>query len=380
MVLPEFLVGAAAAGIQPSPVTAVNSSGGSIDVWQDQVNGEYVIRAQAFDSLGDTIGPALNVNAYTGGDCKNPSVAMDAAGDFVITWSAYGEDGSGWGIYGQRYNALAQAQGGEFQINTYTTGDQVGSHVAMDSVGNFTVVWASAGQDGSGWGVYGQRFNALGVAQGSEFRVNTTSAGDQEYSAIAMNGSGNFVVTWSSYGQDGSGWGVYAQRYNALGSAQGGEFQVNTYTQGDQMYPSVATDTAGDFVITWSSYGQDGSGWGVYAQRYNALGSAQGSTLQVNSYTQGDQMYSSVAMDASGNFTIVWQSNGQDGSGWGVYGQQFSATGAKYGSEFRINRTTAGDQFAPSIAMTGTGLAFITWSGNGVGASNGVFAAQYQLL
>src|SRR5437867_2874010 len=56
----------------------------------------------------------------------------------------------------------------------------------------------------------------------------------------------------------------------------GAEFRVNTYTTGDQRTfiespGSVATDAAGDFVVTWSSFGQTGdSGWGVYAQRYNA--------------------------------------------------------------------------------------------------------------
>ena len=47
------------------------------------------------------------------------------------------------------------------------------------------VVWASQGQDGSGWGVYGQRYDVSGVALGGEFRVNTTTADDQ----------GNFTAT-----------------------------------------------------------------------------------------------------------------------------------------------------------------------------------------
>ena len=60
-----------------------------------------------------------------------------------------------------------------------------------------------------------------------------------------------------------------ASAQTLVGSAPvGGEFRVNTYTTGDQHYPSVATDADGDFVVGWSSSSQDGSGWGVYAQRY----------------------------------------------------------------------------------------------------------------
>src|SRR5262245_56825311 len=55
----------------------------------------------------------------------------------------------------------------------------------------------------------------------------------------------------------------------------GPEFQVNTFTTNNQLAAAVATDADGDFVVTWTS-NQDGSGNGIYAQRYNAAGVAQG--------------------------------------------------------------------------------------------------------
>ncbi len=58
----------------------------------------------------------------------------------------------------------------------------------------------------------------------------------------------------------------------AWAGAGGGEFQVNTYTANDQADPSVGMDPSGNFVIAWHSLGQDGSGPGVYAQRYNGDG------------------------------------------------------------------------------------------------------------
>ncbi len=88
------------------------------------------------------------------------------------------------------------------------------------------IVWADAAQDGSGYGVYGQRYDAAGAAQGTEFRVNTFVTGDQRYPGVAMDADGDFVVTWTSDGQDGSGNGVYAQRYDSLGVAQDTEFRA----------------------------------------------------------------------------------------------------------------------------------------------------------
>ena len=106
-----------------------------------------------------------------------------------------------------------------------------------------------------------------------------------------MDAAGDFVITWQSNQQDGpgTGWDVYAQRYNAAGSALGGEFRVNTTTAQDQINPSVAVDGAGDFVIAWQSQGQDGGGWGVYAQRYDATGAALGGEFRVNTTTAQDQ-------------------------------------------------------------------------------------------
>src|SRR5687768_4296561 len=100
--------------------------------------------------------------------------------------------------------------------------------VAADASGNYVAVWSSQSQDGDGFGVYAQRFNAAGVAQGSEIPVNTGTATDQQFASVAMDADGDFVVVWST--DDAADIGVRAQRFNASGVAQGGEIQVNTTT------------------------------------------------------------------------------------------------------------------------------------------------------
>src|SRR5262249_12357324 len=70
----------------------------------------------------------------------------------------------------------------EIQANSTVEGDQstatgTGKTIATDSQGNYIIVWASNGQDGSGWGIFAQRYTAAGVPLGSEFQVNTTTVG-----------------------------------------------------------------------------------------------------------------------------------------------------------------------------------------------------------
>jgi hypothetical protein len=221
------------------------------------------------------------------------------------------------------------AQGGEFLVNTTTASNQVNASVAMDADGDFVVAWQSYGHeaDGAGYGIYAQRYNAAGLAQGDEFLVNTTIANDQRNASVAIDADGDFVVVWQSFSQDGASYGIYAQRYNAAGVAQGGEFRVNAATDDSQSSASVTMDEGGDFVVTWHSYGQDGSSEGIYAQRYNAAGVAQGGEFLVNTTTANSQSSASVAMDDGGDFVVAWQSYGQDGDGDGIFMARFDADG-----------------------------------------------------
>src|SRR5262245_41866313 len=63
----------------------------------------------------------------------------------------------------------------------------------------------------------------------AEFRVNTSTTNAQWFPAVAADADGDIVVVWEGNG-NGDGNGVFAQRYDAAGVAQGSEFRVNTTT------------------------------------------------------------------------------------------------------------------------------------------------------
>jgi len=355
-----------------------------------------------------SLGSEFRVNTYAASDQSLPAIASDAPGDSVVTWQSFDQDGNNYGVYAQRYSAAGVAQGGAFQVNTYTTSAQGTPSVAMDAAGEFVIVWQSYGEDGSGYGIYGKRYNAAGVEQaplagvtrgaGNEFQVNTYTTGAQSNPKVAMDSAGDFVITWQSNGEDGSGLGVYAKRYNAAGVEQappagvmrgaGNEFLVNTYTTGTQENPTVAMDSAGDFVIAWDSFDQDGSNYGVYAQRYSAVGVALGGEFQVNTYITNVQDLPSVAMDATGDFVIVWQSFGEDGSDFGIYAKRYNAAGVEQaappgvargsGNEFQVNTYTPGNQDNPRVAMDSAGDFVVAWQSDAEdGSGYAIESRQY---
>ena len=328
---------------------AMDPNGDFVVTWTRYEDGGFGkdVYAQRFNASGVAQGGELLVNTTTSGSQTQSKVAMDADGDFVITWS--GADSSGYDIYAQRYSAAGARQGGETLVNTTTAGTQIDASVAMDPSGNFIVTWTSYGQDFNR-DIYAQRFDATGVKQGSEFLVNSTTADTQEYSSIASDSTGNFVITWQSYNQDGSSAGIYAQRFAASGTRLGTEFQVNTFTAGVQEIPAIAMDPTGNFVITWDSQGQDGGFAGVYAQQFDSLGAPIGAEFRVNTTTVNNQLEASVAMDTAGDFVVIWNSVGQDGSGDGVFGQRYQPAVSLNGGSLQITGTDHADIISVTLA------------------------------
>jgi hypothetical protein len=231
--------------------------------------GAFIPRAAA--AQGDPLGPEFRVNTFTTALQDNSAVASDASGNFVVVWQSFGQDGSYFGVFGQRYDSSGVPLGPEFRVNAQSSGQQRNPSVASDSTGNFIVVWDSYPQDGFGGGIFGRRYASSGAALGPEFRVNTAVIDNQYFASVASDSSGNFVVVWESWGHDGDNYGVFGQRYASSGTPLGPEFRVNTYTTNYQRRPSVAADALGNFVVAWGSQAQDASDYGVFAQRFGQI-------------------------------------------------------------------------------------------------------------
>ena len=252
-------------------------------------------------------GAEFHVSAFSSPFQDLPAVAVDADGDFVVVWSSDGSTGTDTGslsIQGQRYASDGSALGAQFQVDTYTTNDQVAPSVAADANGNFVVVWESNGSYGTDTharSVQGQRYASDGSTRGAQFQVNTYTTESQIHASVAADADGDFVVVWDSNGSSGTDTSyrsIQGQRYDSSGSKRGTEFQINTFTTNYQRFPSVAADANGNFVVVWQSYGSSGTdqdGYSIQGQRYGSDGSTRGAEFQVNTYTTGFQRNSSVA-------------------------------------------------------------------------------------
>ena len=380
---PEFRVNTFTAAIQFAPDVAQDAAGNFVVVWSSPHDGaDYGIFGQRFASSGTPLGPEFRVNSYTTGHQGSPSVAADSSGNFVVVWHSDGQDGSYHGIYGQRYASSGMPLGPEFRINTFTANRQTVPTVASNGAGDFVVVWSSYLQDGASYGVFAQRYGSSGAPLGPEFRVNTYTTSFQAARSAAVDPLGNFIITWSSSTQDGSNHGAFGQRYSSAGTPLGPEFRINTWTTGFQSYPQVTADASGNFTVIWSGLGfQEPTNLGIYGQRYASNGAPLGPEFHVNTYVPGDQYLPSLAMDAAGNFVVVWGSVGQDGSRGGIFGQRYSSDGAPLGFEFRVNTYTTNPQTRGSVAAEPGGNFVVVWVSEGPdGAKYDVYGQRYNMI
>jgi hypothetical protein len=374
-----FQVNAYTTNRQGDPGVAWDTEGRFVITWSAvhlDGSGDGVF-ARRFDSAGLPEGSLeFLVNAHTAGNQAKPVVASGADGGFVVAWNSDGQDGSDYGVFARRFDAVPVAQA-EFRVNAYTTGFQYGPSLASDGSGAFVVAWLGHGSGGSDWDIHGQRYDASGAALSGPFRVNTYVTGEQRNPHVAADAAGNFVVAWTGRRQDMPAEGVLGQRFDASGQPLDGEFVVNVHTS-QAGSSSLAARPGGGFVAVWRSVDEDGSEGGIFARVYDEAGDPSTAPFRVNQFTTGDQREAAASMDADGNFVVVWISTGQDPGSWGVFGRAFNAEGGPVGPEFRVSPVGPAIRRFPAVASAADGRFVVAWGDGDDGSVSGVSARRYQ--
>jgi len=284
--------------------------------------------------------------------------------------------------------------GGYFQVNS-TTSAQVKPVVATDPSGNYVVVWQT-GVSGQSSDVYAQRFSAAGVAQGTEFKVNSDTGSDYAPS-VSSDANGNFVIAWER--SDSTGTNVFARQFSSTGAPTTPDFQINQNDTDPYGFPitrhydpSVAVARNGQFVVSWIEYYvQEDTEIEtdlINAQYYTAAAVPWSETLTIekveNVYDHGDIgriMNQQSAADAVGDFATTWWGSGFPKGD--IYARAFNAPATLADNPtpksdyFMVNTYTHGYQKNPAISMSSSGEFVVTWDGEGPGSNQGIFARLF---
>ena len=309
--------------------------------------------------LGPICGAEFQVNTHTSNDQKNAAIAMSPDGNFVAVWSSYGQDGSSNGIFAQRFDPNCAPVGKEFQVNAASSGNQAEPAVAMDAAAGFVVCWQGpASVEDANEDIFVRRFDPNGLPLGEESGVNSYTAGKQLYASAAVGGDGTLIVVWESADlpQEGDK-AICGQRYDAFGVKLGAEFIVHDDAS-VYRYPDVAADANGNFVVVWM---RDKSSNSIMARLFNADGAAASDVFEVTTVRFGSVTRPSVAMDAAGFFVAVWDGDPDLAGRDDIHAKFFDPNGAPLGEQFIVNTILDGAQQYPQAAMNGRGEFVVVW-------------------
>ncbi|MCH7798842.1 MAG: hypothetical protein IID28_10425 [Planctomycetes bacterium] len=184
-----------------------------------------------------------------------------------------------------------------------------------------------------------------------EWRASTFSRSTQGEAALAIDGRGNIFAVWSSRRQRDGRYGVYGQRFDAEGVAVGGETCLSLWPLSHQRRPAVAFDSTGSAWTVWQSHGQDGSGGAIIARRFDAhADGAGGSEVLVNQVVHGHQGDPVVAVSMDGRALVVWTTVSSGGA-TAVRARWLSGDGAVFGDEIRVS--VPADRWASNAGVAG---------------------------
>jgi hypothetical protein len=338
----HFRVNATATGDQEHPQVALLNGGGAAFSWQGGKVGRQHIYAR-FLSASNTWTSAndILVNTATNVFQIAPSIATLTNGNVIVVYASLNQQSTNslQDVYGQILSPSGQRIGSEFLVNQFTSFNQRAPAVAALAGGGFVVTWISemqrAGSDSSpsysfvyqptnmpSVDIYARLFTAGGTPAGGEFLVNNSYdiCGNPQ---LASGSDGGFMIAWSQKNAriPQYSWDVFARPYSS-GAVGGNIVTVNTRLYGDQYLPQISA-LGTDYLIVWTSLGQDGSREGVFAQFLRGNGAPAGSEFQVNTTTASQQMHPAIASDSYGRFLVAWTSFVGGAGSFDLYAQRY---------------------------------------------------------
>jgi hypothetical protein len=320
----------------------------------------------------DSSGGEVWVAVYDGPgnlDDRAYALAIDDSGNVYVTGYSYGA-GTSFDYATVKYGASGQ----ELWVARYdgpVNGDDQATALALDGSGNVCVTGRSAGS-GTSDDYVTIRYDASGQEQWVA-RYNGPGNYDDRADALAMDGSGNVYVTGGSFGS-GTDYDYATIKYDPSGQEQ----WAGRYGPGNSsdFATALVVDGAGNAYGTGGSYGSgtnndyvtinhDPSGQEQWVALYNGPGF----------YYDGA---SAIATDSSGNIYVTGYS----------YGAATSADYAtiKYdasGQEqwvVRYNGTANDVDAANALAVDGSGNVYVTGGAYGSGTFSDYATIKYQQM
>jgi hypothetical protein len=375
----EFGINTHVEGGQENVQMALLLNGNFLICWESgsQDGSEKSIDGQLFSPDGGRLGPEFHIYSSTEDWPSNIQAASLADGGFAVCWENDGYGGLPKGVYVRLFSSDGSAVGPECRMNAHAEDSCSLPRIVPLPDGGFTACWLVGGPDGFLRNAVCRSFLRESQTFSQELRITPqTAAFLQNLRATSLT-DGRSLVSWECWGRDGSDWGVYGQLFSADGVRLGQEFQINTVTDGSQIYHQTALLTSGRFVVCWGTLLQGGTWKGGFGQLFSSEGGKIGREFLVSDRPFVFSLLPQIAALSNGGFTVVWGGWNGNRPGRDVFGQLFSPEGDRVHGEFRVNTHVDESQDCPCPAPLPNGDFFVCWmSSSQDGSDNDIYAKR----
>jgi hypothetical protein len=287
--------------------TASSANGTSVVVW---VNGTAVfnhdILAQRYDKFGAPVGHVIQVDAGAA-DSSEPTVAMDANGNFVVAWVDGRASGNQGDVRVRAFDATGNARTGALTVAGSPKSEYDPDVAASNGsfVVSYTMDYSSTDQD-----VRAHRYTVTThgvVGDAGDFAVATS--GQYEYAAsVAMAPDGSFAIAYDAYSPS-TGDDILLNRYSPTGAAIASGVVVAGSANTEQS-PDIAMDNAGNAVIAYRESGPLNFDFDIRARRVSSTG-VVGGEINVRSTSRDEDAPSVALAPTGGQFVVSYEADGQ---------------------------------------------------------------------
>ena len=205
--------------------------------------------------------------------------------------------------------------------------------------------------------------------------VNTTTNGNQTYPTIAQLKDGSMVVTWTDI-SSGNG-DVKFQRYDSAGNKLGVETLAHGANAGNQQQCNITALTNGSYVISYVDVESNT----LFAQKFTSAGVAVGGATPLSSpafFYYAEFAAPVVQALAGGAYAVIYYASnfGSAASGRDLVGRIVDAAGVP-GAAFNVATSTASIQSLPTVTLDASGNLAVAWASSHASSADDIYMGRF---
>lgn len=351
---------------QTTPEVGIAGNRDMVFVWADDLNGNgfFEVKIRGLGANGRQHFSQRTVNVAGAGQQQAPDIGVTHDGRFVVVWEDDTDKNGFFEIKVRGFKRNGTQLFSQRAANVRSRGQQTAPRVAIAPDGFFVVVWEDDSDKDQRRNIRMRGFDPDGTERWSERQVNVRPKGEHKRPQIAMGPFGDFVVVWEDDTDLNNAFQVRMRAFKADGSEKFSERTVNTFASGQQVEPDVAVDDVFRPVVVWADNRVHKWKYQIRMRGFESDGRVRLSERTVNTEGDGQQRKPSIAMEANGRFTVVWENDVNDDGEPDIVIRGFFADGSQLFATRSVSNTSGGHRGRPRVAARAMDLLDLFNPGN----------------